>query len=66
MFEFSLDKLKGLLAERGLKQIDVADALCISLSTFNNKMLGKNDFTLREIKELARFLNVEFLITGRE
>lgn len=66
MFEFSIEKVRGLMAEKGLKQIDVADALCISLATFNYKLTGKVDFTLREIKELARFLNVEFLITGRD
>ena len=66
MYEFTLEKVRGLMAERGLKQIDLADALCISLQSFNSKLNGKIDFTLREIKELARFLNVEFLISKGE
>ncbi len=63
MFEFSIEKVKGLMAEKGLKQIDVADELGINLTTLNVKMNGKSDFTLREIKELARVLNVDFIIT---
>ena len=66
MFEFTLDKLRGLMAEKGIKQIDLADQLNISLSAMNNKMIGKTEFTLREIKEIARFLCVEFIISGRE
>ena len=66
MFEFTLDKLRGLMAEKGIKQIDLADQLDISLSAMNNKMLGRTEFTLREIKEIARFLCVEFIISGRE
>lgn len=66
MIEFSIEKIRGLMAEKGFRQIDLADKLCISLSAMNNKFLGKTDFTLREIKEIARLLNVEFLITGRE
>lgn len=63
MFEFSIEKLKGLMAEKNLKQIDVADALGLSLTTVSAKFTGKVDFTLREIKELARVLNVDFIIT---
>ena len=66
MFEFTIEKLKGLMAERGLRQIDLADTLCISMSAINNKMLGKTEFTLREIKELSKLFNVEFIINGRE
>jgi len=66
MFEFSVEKVSGLMREKGLRQIDVADALCISLASFNNKMNGKTEFTLKEIKELARVLNVEFIISKGE
>lgn len=66
MYEFTLDKVKGLMAEKGLKQIDIADALNISYASANAKLNGKNEFTLREIKELARLLNVEFLISKGE
>ena len=66
MYEFTLEKIKGLMAEKGLRQIDVADALCISLQAFNSKILGKNDFTLQEVKALARLFNVEFIISKGE
>ncbi len=66
MFEFTLEKLKGLMAEKNLKQVDIADALCVSLATISAKLNGKVDFTVREIKELAKLFNTEFIITGRE
>ena len=65
MFEFTLEKVRGLMAERGLKQIDVADALNVSLATINAKLTGKIDFTIKEVKELARLFNVEFIIGGK-
>lgn len=65
MFEFTLEKVRGLMAERGLKQIDVADAVNVSLATINAKLTGKIDFTIKEVKELARLFNVEFIIGGK-
>lgn len=65
MFEFTLEKVRGLMAERGLKQIDVADALNVSLATINAKLTSKIDFTIKEVKELARLFNVEFIIGGK-
>lgn len=65
MFEFTLEKVRGLMAERGLKQIDVADALNVSLATINAKLTSKIDFTVKEVKELARLFNVEFIIGGK-
>ncbi len=63
MQEFTLEKVKGLMAEKGLKQIDVAEGLGVSLATANSKLNGKIDFTLKELKELARLLNTDFIIT---
>ena len=65
MFEFTLEKVRGLMAEKGLKQIDVAEALNVSYATINSKLLGKIDFTVKEVKELARLFNVEFIIGGK-
>ena len=65
MFEFTLEKVRGLMAEKGLKQIDVADALNVSLVTINAKLTSKIDFTVKEVKELARLFNVEFIIGGK-
>lgn len=64
MIEFSLEKLRGIMAEKGIKQIDLADRLNISMSAINNKMLGKTEFTLKEIKEISKMLCVEFIIKG--
>jgi len=66
MIEFSLEKLRGLMAERGLKQLDLADRLDISLQAFNSKLTGKTEFTIKELKELSKMLCVEFVIKGWE
>ena len=64
MIEFSLEKLRGIMAEKGIKQIDLADRLNISLQAVNNKFTGKTEFTLKEIKEISKMLCVEFIIKG--
>lgn len=38
----------------GVKQRDIADALGVSLQSVNNKMNGRGDFTLRQIKKLNK------------
>ena len=63
MVEFSKEKVKGLMAEKGYKMIDVAEALNISYSSMQNKLSGKNDFSLEEIKQLARTFDVVFTIS---
>ena len=44
MVEFTKEKVKGLMAERGLKQIDVAEELNISLLALQQKLNGKTEF----------------------
>lgn len=66
MVEFTTEKLKGLMAEKGLKQIDLAVELNVDLASINNKINGRTDFKLAEIKQLARLLNVDFIITNKE
>lgn len=64
MVEFSINKVKGLMAENGYKQIDMADKLNLSLIGFQTKLNGKTEFKVSEVKELARIFNVEFIITN--
>ena len=66
MVEFSKEKVKGLMAENGLKQIDIAVDLNISLLALQNKLNGKTDFKLDEIRQLARTFNVDFIISNKE
>ena len=63
MVEFSKEKVKGLMAENGLKQIDVALELNISLVALQQKLSGKTEFKAEEIKHLARTFNVDFIMS---
>ena len=63
MVEFTKEKVKGLMAENGLKQIDVALELNISLVALQQKLSGKTEFKAEEIKQLARTFNVDFIIS---
>lgn len=66
MVVFTKEKVKGLMAENGLKQIDVAVELGISLVALQQKLNGKTDFKLDEIRQLARTFNVDFIIPNKE
>lgn len=63
MVEFSKEKVKGLMAENGLKQIDIALELNISLVALQQKLSGKTEFKEEEIRQLARTFNVDFIIS---
>lgn len=43
----------------GLKQRDIADTLGVSLQSVNNKMNGRVDFSLSDIKKLHNKYGVE-------
>lgn len=66
MVEFTKEKVKGLMAENGLKQIDIAVELNISIVALQQKLNGKTDFKLDEIRQLARTFNVDFVIPNKE
>ena len=52
-------KLRGRLAERGLTQKEIATMLGVSLTSVNNKMTGKTDFSPKEMRILKAALNLE-------
>ncbi len=52
-------KFKGLLVERGIKQKDIAFLLGMTISSFNNKLNGKGDFTITDVKKICTFLDLE-------
>ena len=66
MVVFTKEKVKGLMAENGLKQIDIAVELHISIVALQQKLNGKTDFKLDEIRQLARTFNVDFIIPNKE
>lgn len=63
MVEFSKEKVKGLMAENGYKQVDIALELDISLVALQSKLNGKTEFKADEIKQLANIFNVDFTIS---
>jgi len=55
----NIDKLRGLMAENGEKQKDLADVLNVSINTVRLKLKGKNDFKSTEIIKLCEHYRVE-------
>lgn len=51
-------KLKDILFIKELKYEDVAKMLNISTTSFSNKINGKVDFSLTEIRKLTKNLNL--------
>lgn len=50
-------KLKGLMTEKKITQLQLASLLNISVSTLNFKINGKSDFTVSEAKKVCKFFN---------
>ena len=48
-------KLKGLIAENGISQKDIAEQLGITLRSFNDKFNGKSDFSLTEARIISEY-----------
>lgn len=66
MVEFTKEKVRGLMAEKGFRQVDIALELNISLVALQDKLNGRTDFKLDEIRQLARTFNVDFVISNKE
>lgn len=46
-------KFKGYCVENGIKQIDIAKLLEITVANANEKINGKQPFTLAQVKKLC-------------
>lgn len=55
-------KLRGKMAEKMLSQQDMANKLRISRFSFNNKILGKNEFNEKEIAVLVELFGDEIFL----
>lgn len=51
--------LKAAYKSRGLRQEDIANALGISPSAFYRKLIGKNEFKMREVDVLIKLLDLK-------
>jgi transcriptional regulator with XRE-family HTH domain len=55
---FNTNKVRGLMAEHGFNQNDIAKVINRSEVTLRSKLSGKTDFTATEIAALAKLFNV--------
>lgn len=58
----NIPKLRGLMAENGMTQKEVAQLLKINENTFKNKILGKSKFTFDEVAKLSKIFRVDINI----
>lgn len=55
----NIAKLRGLMAEKKITQRKMARNLGMNISTFNNRMKEKADFSFDEVAAIANFLKVD-------
>lgn len=53
-----LKKFKGYCAEHNIKQSEIAELLGINLSNVNEKLNGKQPFTLAQVKILCQHYGI--------
>lgn len=58
----NVNKLKGLMAEHGDRQEDIARLLDINITTLNFKLQGKREFKFSEVVTLADYYKVDINI----
>lgn len=60
--QVNLNKIKGLMAENGDTQKDLADKLGVNKATVNNWLLGKTPVRLDTVNKIAGIYNVAPLV----
>ena len=65
MVELTATNIKCLMIEKGIKPIDIADRLNISVESAYPK-IREAKFDLEQVKELGRLFNVDFIIKRNE
>ena len=58
----NVKKLKGLMAEHGERQEDIAKLLKVHITTLNLKLQGKREFKFSEVATLADHYQVDINI----
>ena len=58
----NINKLKGLMAEHGDRQEDIAKLLNINVTTLNFKLQGKREFKFSEVVALSQHYGVDINI----
>jgi putative transcriptional regulator len=54
-------ELKSARIKRGLTQVDIAEKMNISSITYSLKERGKRDFTINEVSNIIKILNLSLL-----
>lgn len=49
-----IKKFKGYCAERGIKQTEISEILGITVSNVNEKINGKQEFTLEQVRTICK------------
>lgn len=49
---------KGWCVSRGIRQKEIADLLGLGIQSVNNKLNGKEEFTLPQIKTICKHYNI--------
>ena len=64
----TLDKIKELLSQKGLKQKDLTDFLNLSKNAFTNWNNGNNNSYMKHLPKIAEFLgvSVDYLVGNEE
>lgn len=57
--QVNINKIKGLMAENGDTQKDLADKLKVNRQTVNNWFCGHNKVSLETLTEIAKIYKVE-------
>ena len=52
-------KLRGILVEKNISYRELSKRLNISLATLVNKMAGRTQFTLKEITDIKKLLDLD-------
>lgn len=52
-------KLRGILVEKNISYRELSKHLNISLATLVNKMAGRTQFTLKEITDIKKLLDLD-------
>lgn len=52
-------KVKAYLVENNIKQKEVADFLGITVTSFNNKLNGRGDFAMRQVRCMCKHFGID-------
>lgn len=55
-------QIRTAMNEMGFRPEDIAKELGMPCGTFENKIYGRNDFTLTQVAQIADFLHIEIIL----